>query len=764
MRHKFCLVLLSALVSLAGSRVHGSVTLNLDVENLLQADSNSVAAAGSTVVLLASTQNDSFGDLTLATNSFLVEADDVVLGIYPLGDGGVFQNAAFLDIDTTTATSSGLSLGDPLRLVWYPNLAYAPGLTGPGLGQSFGTYRTDAATLGSDIGWSVPANGTYTLAAFGISIGGDVADGELAAALSTTGQGNRPPTAVCQDLIRSADAGCQATVTAAEFNNGSTDPDDDTLQFSVNPPGPYSLGVTPVTLTVSDGKGGADTCAATITVADNTPPTIVCPGTIITQAPPASVSLIVNYPLPVTGDNCAVSNLVFTPPSGSDLPVGTNTILATVRDNAGNSNSCTFTVIIVPQSATNSAPVASCRNVTVPAGANCLAEVAVAAVDNGSFDPDADPLTLTLTPAGPYPTGTNAVTLTVADNRGGTNLCAAQIIVLDQTVPTIVCPAPLLVPAVPGEPTAVVNFSDPVTADNCGIASVICTPPSGSSFPVGTNSVTCVVTDTAGNTNGCTFAVIVTETALTVDLAVTVAALPNPVLTGSNLTYSIVVSNRSPFTATGATLTMSLPPSVNIVGVSSGCSDVGSSVICAYGTFPGNTGVAVELTVTPTIPGLLTNTVIIGANEPDGNPANNRVDQLTTVSRNPALADVDLTGSWFEGVSLASAPRQKCQGADATLRCRLRGRFNVRNFGTADAPATVVRFYLSTSATQVTGPQIGPSVSVKALKAGGSRRVKFADVFGQNLAGMFVVAVVDAGGAVIETDETNNVIAFGPLQ
>jgi uncharacterized repeat protein (TIGR01451 family) len=756
------LPLLAWVLTLATSRA--SVTLNLDVENLLQADSNTVAVAGSTVVLLASTQNSSFGDLTQATNSFVVEADDIVLGIYPLGDDGVFQNAAFLDIDTTTAPASGLSLGDPLRLVWYPNLAYNPGLTGPGRGQPFGTYRTDEATLGSDIGWSVPANGTYTLAAFGLSIGGDVPDGLFAATLVTAGQGNRSPIAVCQNLVRSANAGCQATVVANEFDNGSSDPDDDPLQFSVNPPGPYALGVTPVTLTVSDGNGGLANCAMTITVVDDTPPTITCPGTVVTQAPPESVSLVVNYPLPAVADNCSVSNVVFTPPNGSELPVGTNTIIATVRDTAGNTNVCSFLVIIVAQPATNTAPVASCRNVTVATGASCAASVAATAVDNGSFDPDADPLTLTLTPAGPYPLGTNAVTLTVADNRGGTNTCAAQIIVVDQTPPTIVCPGPLTAPTAPGESSAVVSFADPATADNCGVASLVCTPPSGSVFPVGTNWVTCVVTDTAGLTNGCAFPVIVTPTALTVDLAVSVTGLPNPVLTGSNLTYAIVVTNRSPITATGATLTMSLPVSVNIVSVSSGCADVGSSVICSFGEFAGHSGRVVELTAAPTIPGVVTNTVIIGANETDSAPGNNRADHTVAVSRNPALPDVDLTGSWFEGLNLASAPRQKCGGGEATTRCRVWGRFNVRNFGSAAAPATVVRFYLSTSATRVTGAQIGPSVVVKPLKAGGSRRVKFADVFGRNLSGLFVVAVVDAGGAVIETDETNNVIAFGPVQ
>jgi hypothetical protein len=44
-----------------------------------------------------------------------------------------------------------------------------------------------------------------------------------------------------------------------------------------------------------------------------------------------------------------------------------------------------------------------------------------------------------------------------------------------------------------------------------GSATVVCDPASGSSFPVGTNTVCCVATDAAGNTNGCCFDVTVLD-------------------------------------------------------------------------------------------------------------------------------------------------------------------------------------------------------------------------------------------------------------
>src|SRR5436190_10091416 len=52
----------------------------------------------------------------------------------------------------------------------------------------------------------------------------------------------------------------------------------------------------------------------------------------------------------------------------------------------------------------------------------------------------------------------------------------------------------------------------PNWTDNCsGTVSVVCTPPAGTPFPIGTNLVTCAATDAAGNTTNCFFTVTVTD-------------------------------------------------------------------------------------------------------------------------------------------------------------------------------------------------------------------------------------------------------------
>lgn len=154
---------------------------------------------------------------------------------------------------------------------------------------------------------------------------------------------------------------------------------------------------------------------------------------------------------------------------------------------------------------TNTAPVAACHDIVRSANENCQAIVAGAAVDNGSTDADEDELTFSLEPAGPYPLGTNEVTLTVSDPFESDS-CQATIIVVDDTPPSMECPSTQTVSAT-SPAGAVVNYSTPNATDNCGGATVVCVPASGSTFPIGNTMVQCAATDTAGNTNTCSFTV-----------------------------------------------------------------------------------------------------------------------------------------------------------------------------------------------------------------------------------------------------------------
>jgi hypothetical protein len=120
----------------------------------------------------------------------------------------------------------------------------------------------------------------------------------------------------------------------------------------------------------------------------------------------------------------------------------------------------------------------------------------------------------------------------------------------------------------------------------------------------------------------------------------------------------------------------------------------------------------------------------------------------------------DLTGFWTK-------PAAKCKLRTTGLQCSLKGKFTVQNKGTAIAPSTVLRFYLSSDATFDGGDtQLGSDVVIRRpIKVGktGKAKLKTTLPVGANPSGKFLLAVVDAVNTVSESDETNNVIVFGPL-
>jgi hypothetical protein len=124
-----------------------------------------------------------------------------------------------------------------------------------------------------------------------------------------------------------------------------------------------------------------------------------------------------------------------------DLPAGSSQFAVDVHDVpvlAGPSNSpYTMTVsnaCLGTCSPPNHPPVAKAKNVTVPANNMCVAN---ASIDNGSSDPDGDPLTLVQAPPSPYALGMTSVLLTATDPKGAFSQATGVVTVVDQTAPAV---------------------------------------------------------------------------------------------------------------------------------------------------------------------------------------------------------------------------------------------------------------------------------------------------------------------------------------
>jgi uncharacterized repeat protein (TIGR01451 family) len=117
------------------------------------------------------------------------------------------------------------------------------------------------------------------------------------------------------------------------------------------------------------------------------------------------------------------------------------------------------------------------------------------------------------------------------------------------------------------------------------------------------------------------------------DLSLSVSAAPQPVAVGSDLVFSITVSNAGPGDASDVIVSNQLPANVSFVSATGGYLpsagilqvDLGYMTVGATNSF--------QLVVQPTAAGMLTNRFeALGPDEADPNPANNVVAVVSTVT------------------------------------------------------------------------------------------------------------------------------------
>lgn len=116
----------------------------------------------------------------------------------------------------------------------------------------------------------------------------------------------------------------------------------------------------------------------------------------------------------------------------ADLELGASCLQVVVN---GIASACQPVVVT-----NNRPPVARCKNFPVNANGLCSGIATVADIDNGTFDPDGDAITLKLNLPGPFGLGPTTVDLIATDTTGAVGRCSANVIVSDSTPPTLTAP------------------------------------------------------------------------------------------------------------------------------------------------------------------------------------------------------------------------------------------------------------------------------------------------------------------------------------
>jgi hypothetical protein len=174
--------------------------------------------------------------------------------------------------------------------------------------------------------------------------------------LTVTITDNEDPTIICPaNITVTADSNCQVNTIALGVVSTSDNCGVSTVSNNATPP--YALGETEVTWTVTDNNGNTATCIQTITVIDNTVPSLTLDATVITvntsSENDANCSIDVTIAPVVFNDNCIINELSWEMtgatnngtsglgqvPSSYQFNVGTTTIEYTVTDSVTPANS-----------------------------------------------------------------------------------------------------------------------------------------------------------------------------------------------------------------------------------------------------------------------------------------------------------------------------------------------------------------------------------------------------------------------------------------
>ena len=283
----------------------------------------------------------------------------------------------------------------------------------------------------------------------------------------------------------------------------------------------FEVGTTMVTYTATDDGGNSVSCSFNVTVIQDQL-MIECPMDV-NQGTDANVcSTTLDLPVTILSDPNNI-NTIFWSISGTSGPVsgsgnisnftfslGLSTVVYSVTDNFGTTETCLFNVTITDQeepiiSGIPADTTVECDNIPTVATLTALDQcdgVTIVSLISESVA------------AGPTP-GSSIITRTWSTVDAAGNIATANqtITVIDTTVPTITCPVDIST-TTSTSPNCGANifWTIPTASDNCDAnVQLTSTFSPNDFFPLGTTVVTYYAEDDAGNIDSCKFNITVSD-------------------------------------------------------------------------------------------------------------------------------------------------------------------------------------------------------------------------------------------------------------
>jgi hypothetical protein len=294
-----------------------------------------------------------------------------------------------------------------------------------------------------------------------------------------------------------------------EFEATATDLVDGSTKVTCEPPSAslFGFGRTTVTCTSTDRAGNTSERSFAITVADTTAPVLVLPDdTTLEATGPAGATLA--YDVTATDAADDEVDVDCTPASGATFPLGTTTVSCTATDDHANATPGSFGVTVVDTTAPAlTVPDGVTAEATGPGGAAVTWATSADDLVDGAVAPSC-----TRASGGTFALGTTEVSCSATDRAGNVRTKTFRVTVRDTTAPTLDVPDPVTAEATgpAGAKVVYVVTTRDAVDDNVDL---VCDPPSNTTFPLGTTTVTCTATDFSGNHRSKDFTVTVRDTA-----------------------------------------------------------------------------------------------------------------------------------------------------------------------------------------------------------------------------------------------------------
>ena len=317
---------------------------------------------------------------------------------------------------------------------------------------------------------------------------------------------NIPPTPLCKDITASLGPDGQVTVDAGLADNGSTDHcgifdlyfDDYRLTRTFDC---ENVGVEEFyPIMVEDYNGNLAYCDITLTIKNETPPTVGCKD--------ITIQLDENGIAHISED--AINDQSFATCGSLDFDtditafncesLGDNLLTLTVQDQSGNSGTCKAVVTVEDKTA----PIALCQNVSIQVDENGLASTTAEAINMGSTDAcGIANLSLNQGSFDCAETGTQTVTLTVTDLSGNSSSCEATVTIEDKIIPVALCQNVSVQLNEDGQASISPDILNNGSTDNCGIASLSLSKEHFDCTDIGVQTLLLTVIDASGNPSAC---------------------------------------------------------------------------------------------------------------------------------------------------------------------------------------------------------------------------------------------------------------------